>query len=95
MESCWGKAKNRAYVISANNIDIYVFACCGFFCDEDFNGAACYYHIVTVREVASSIYLPTPFNFKTLPLNLRNFLALEQHRRLLLLLWKKNAALKL
>ena len=32
------------------------------------------------------MYLPTPFDFKTLPLDLRNFLALEQHHRLL---WKK------
>ena len=37
---------------------------------------------------------PTPFNFNTLPLNLQNFLALEQHHRVLLLLWKKNAARK-
>ena len=41
-----------------------------------------------------SIYLPTPNDFKTLPIDLRNFLALEQRRRLLLLLWKKNAARK-
>ena len=43
---------------------------------------------------ASSVYLPTPVDFKTLSVDLRNFLALEQHHRLLLLLWKKNAERK-
>ena len=43
---------------------------------------------------ARAIYVPTPVDFKTLPVDLRNFLALEQHHRLLLLLWKKNAARK-
>ena len=66
--------------------------------------AECEQHL-KLREISSSsaqcikvqdasIYLPTPVDFKTLPLDLRNFLALEQHHRLLLLLWKKNAARK-
>ena len=42
----------------------------------------------------SVIYLPTPVDFKTLPVDLRNFLALKQHHHLLLLLWEKNAARK-
>ena len=41
-----------------------------------------------------AIYLPTPVDFQTLPFGLRNFLALEQHQSLLLLLWKKNAERK-
>ena len=44
--------------------------------------------------MVQGIYLPTPVDFKTLPVDLRNFLALQQHHHLLLLLWEKNAARK-
>ena len=50
--------------------------------------------VVKIVSKIRVIYLPTPVDFKTLPVDLRNFLALEQHHRLLLLLWKKNAARK-
>ena len=51
-------------------------------------------HSLVPFERCESIYLPTPVDFKTLPVDLRNFLALEQHHSLLLLLWRKNAARK-
>ena len=38
------------------------------------------------KEMPLDIYLPTPVDFKTLPVDLRNFLALKQHHHLLLLL---------
>ena len=34
-----------------------------------------------VVSMVGNIYLPTPVDFKTLPINLQNFLALEQHHR--------------
>ena len=40
------------------------------------------------------IYLLTPVDFKTLPVDMRYFLALKQDQRLLLLLWKQNAVRK-
>ena len=52
------------------------------------------WHIAFQGPSTSTIYLPTSVDFKTLPVDLRNFLALEHHHRLLLLLWKKNAARK-
>ena len=51
--------------------------------------------VIGVNGVIGVIYLPTPVDFKTLPVDLRNFLALKQHHHLMLLLWnKKNAARK-
>ena len=44
--------------------------------------------------MVKNIYLPTPVDFKTMPVDKRNFLALKQHHCLLLLLWQKNAACK-
>ena len=43
----------------------------------------------SLLQAATPIYLPTPVDFKTLPVDLRNFLALAQHQRLLLFLWEK------
>ena len=62
--------------------------------DEPYSCALGDFKSSTSSAWTESIYLPTPVNFKTLPVDLWNFLALEQHHRLLLLLWKKNAARK-